>query len=54
MHRFTPQAQELLNSIRKNGSTESMREQMYELADMNRVLGADELLSAGKTYGSDK
>lgn len=54
LHRFTPQAQELLNSIRKNGSTESMREQMYELADMNRVLGADELLSAGKTYGSDK
>ena len=54
LHRFTPQAQELLDSIRNNGSTESMREQMYELADMNRLLGADELLAAGKTYSSDK
>ena len=54
LHRFTPQAQELLDGIRKNGSTDSMREQMYELADMNRLLGADELLAAGKTYGSDQ
>jgi 2-methylisocitrate lyase-like PEP mutase family enzyme len=54
LHRFTPLAQELLDSIRENGSTESMREKMYQLADMNRLLGADELLAAGRTYASEK
>jgi 2-methylisocitrate lyase-like PEP mutase family enzyme len=50
LHRFAPQARELLDCIRKTGSTESVRDQMYELADMNRLLGADELLDAGRTY----
>jgi len=54
LHRFTPQAKELLDIIRNNGSTESVREQMYELTDMTRLLGADELLAAGKNYGSEK
>jgi 2-methylisocitrate lyase-like PEP mutase family enzyme len=54
LHRFTPLAQELLDSIRENGSTESMREKMYQLADMNRLLGADELMAAGRTYASEK
>lgn len=50
LHLFTPQARLLLDSIRDTGSTAAMRQQMYDLGDMNRLLGADELLDAGKTY----
>ena len=50
LHLFTPQARQLLDSIRDTGSTAAMRQQMYDLGDMNRLLGADELLDAGKTY----
>ncbi|MCB1708290.1 MAG: isocitrate lyase/PEP mutase family protein [Halioglobus sp.] len=51
LHRFTPLARELLDVIRDTGSTESVRAQMCELADMNDLLGATELLAAGERYG---
>lgn len=53
LHRFTPLAQELLQTIGELGSTQSLSHKMYELADMNRLLGADELLAAGTHYASE-
>lgn len=50
LHGFTPGAQELLQVIRRTGSTESLRDGLYQLADMNRLLGASELLAAGERY----
>jgi len=50
LHQFTPQAQQLLEVIQQTGSTASLRQQMYDLADMNTLLGADELLGAGQRY----
>ena len=50
LHRFTPQARELLAVIRDTGSTASLRTQMCDLAEMNRLLGAGDLLAAGKAY----
>jgi 2-methylisocitrate lyase-like PEP mutase family enzyme len=53
LHQFTPQAQQLLAHIRRNGDTCDHREQMFELADMNRVLGAEQLLASGQRYDGD-
>jgi len=53
LHRFVPQARELLAVIRDTGSTGELRSRMYELADMNRLLGVDELLAAGRRYASE-
>jgi 2-methylisocitrate lyase-like PEP mutase family enzyme len=50
LHRFTPQARELLAVIRDTGCTASLRPQMCDLAEMNRLLGADDLLAAGRAY----
>jgi 2-methylisocitrate lyase-like PEP mutase family enzyme len=50
LHGFTPVAQRLLAVIRRTGSTESMRDELYQLADMNQLLGAGELLAAGERY----
>lgn len=50
LHQFTPGARELLEVIRKTGSTTSLRSRMCNLGDMNSLLGADELLAAGKNY----
>jgi len=50
LHQFTPQAQQLLDVIQQTGSTASLRRQMYDLADMNTLLGADKLLGAGQRY----
>jgi 2-methylisocitrate lyase-like PEP mutase family enzyme len=50
LHCFTPEAQRLLAVIRRTGSTESVRDGLYQLADMNRLLGAGELLAAGERY----
>jgi 2-methylisocitrate lyase-like PEP mutase family enzyme len=50
LHQFTPQARQLLAHIQQTGSTESLREQMYDLGDMNDILGAAELLDAGQQY----
>ena len=50
LHQFTPQARQLLDVIQQTGSTASLRRQMYDLADMNTLLGADKLLGAGQRY----
>lgn len=50
LHQFTPQAQNLLAHIRKNGDTLDFRDSMYRLSDMNRILGTDDALQAGKHY----
>jgi 2-methylisocitrate lyase-like PEP mutase family enzyme len=50
LHQFTPQAQQLLDHIQQNGSTGALREHMYDLADMNKILGAGDLLDAGQKY----
>ena len=52
LHRFVPLAIQMLEDIRTRGSTSHLRDQMYDLADMNRLLGADELLAAGRNYDS--
>lgn len=50
LHQFTPGARELLEVIRKTGSTTSLRSRMCDLGDMNSLLGADELLATGRNY----
>lgn len=53
LHLYTPAAQNLLQHIRSEGTTLSRRDQMFQLSDMNSLLGADELLGAGHRYDSD-
>lgn len=50
LHSFTPQAQRVLEVIRRDGSTDAIREDMHELADMTRLLGAEKLLADGRRY----
>jgi 2-methylisocitrate lyase-like PEP mutase family enzyme len=50
LHQFVPGAQRLLDGIQQTGHTLDFRDDMVELSDMNRILGADELLEAGKRY----
>ncbi|MCB1699063.1 MAG: isocitrate lyase/phosphoenolpyruvate mutase family protein, partial [Halioglobus sp.] len=53
LHQFVPAAQALLQVIANTGSTASLRSQLYELGDMNRVLGAEQLLAAAGQYAGD-
>jgi 2-methylisocitrate lyase-like PEP mutase family enzyme len=53
LHCFVPQATALLAEIRDTGTTLARRDSMYELADMNRLLGAAELLQAGRRYDAE-
>jgi 2-methylisocitrate lyase-like PEP mutase family enzyme len=53
LHRYAPQAQQLLEEIRDSGSTLALREGMYDLGDMNRILGAEDLLQAGRRYDTE-
>ena len=50
LHLFIPQAQQLLRHISQCGDTLEYRDRMFELADINRVLGADQLLASGLQY----
>lgn len=50
LHQFTPGAQALLKHIRETGDTLAHRDSLYELQDMNTLLGADDMLSAGQRY----
>ena len=53
LHAFLPAAQRVLAEILATGSTESSAHEMYDLADMNKLLGADALLASGKHYDTD-
>jgi 2-methylisocitrate lyase-like PEP mutase family enzyme len=53
LHRVIPQAQALLKAIIDHGNTATLRPEMFELNDTNQLLGAPELLDAGKRYGQD-
>ncbi|KAA1193415.1 isocitrate lyase/PEP mutase family protein [Pseudohalioglobus sediminis] len=50
LHRTTPVARQLLTHLRASGTTLALRDTMYSLDDMNHLLGAPELLAAGKYY----
>ena len=54
LHQFVPAAQALLQVIANTGSTASLRSQLCELGDMNRVLGAEQLLAAAEQYAGDE
>ena len=54
LHCFIPVAQRVLTEIQSTGSTQDLREQMLELRDMNRLLGAELLLAAGQRYGGEE
>ncbi|QFU76494.1 isocitrate lyase/PEP mutase family protein [Halioglobus maricola] len=51
LHGFTPLAQDLLAHISEKGDTMARRKEMLQLDDMNRILGAGELLETGDSYG---
>jgi 2-methylisocitrate lyase-like PEP mutase family enzyme len=53
LHQFTPAAQQLLAHIRREGDTLIYRDDMYQLADINKVLGAEQLLAAGQHFDAD-
>ena len=53
LHQFVPNAQQLLQHILQQGSTDAVRDKIYNLSDMNKLLGADELLASGKRYGQN-
>ena len=50
LHAFVPGAQRVLDEIRKNGNTDKLSEQMFDLADMNELLGVEELIAHGDKY----
>ncbi|MEH6549329.1 MAG: isocitrate lyase/PEP mutase family protein [Pseudomonadales bacterium] len=50
LHMFIPQAQQLLSHIQTQGNTEALRESMFELSDINKLVGADDLLALGEQY----
>ena len=52
LHTFIPGAQAVLNEIRSNGNTDKLRDTMFDLADMNELLGAGELIADGEKYDS--
>lgn len=53
LHLFIPQAQQLLSHIKQHGSTTALQDKLIELSDINKLVGAPELLAKGKHYGSD-
>jgi len=50
----TPVAEMVLRVIADTGSTDSLRDQMYDLFDLNRVLGAEKLLATGARFGGEE
>ena len=50
LHLFIPAAQNMLAELRHSGHLQAMRSQMIDLADVNGLLGADELLAASREY----
>ncbi|MCA0900863.1 isocitrate lyase/PEP mutase family protein [Microbulbifer agarilyticus] len=50
LHLFIPAAQKLLAQLAQSGHLNELRNQMIDLATVNDLLGADELLAAGKKY----
>lgn len=54
LHYYTPSAQRLLLSLRAEGNTLALRSDMYSLADMNRILGASDLLDDAKRYTGER
>ncbi|MCA0892091.1 isocitrate lyase/PEP mutase family protein [Microbulbifer agarilyticus] len=50
LHLFIPAAQKLLAQLAHSGHLNELRNQMIDLATVNDLLGADELLAAGKKY----
>ena len=53
LHSFVPRAQRLLATLRNTGTTRSLRQDMIELGEISRLLGAGELLDSGKRYDSE-
>ena len=49
----TPVAETILRVIADTGSTASLQDQMYDLFDLNRLLGAEELLATGAKFGGE-
>ena len=50
----TPVAEMVLRVIADTGSTDSLRSQMYDLFDLNRLLGAQQLLATGARFGDEE
>ncbi|WP_226702831.1 isocitrate lyase/PEP mutase family protein [Microbulbifer elongatus] len=50
LHLFIPAAQKMLAQLQRAGHVNDMRSQMIDLAAVNELLGADELLAASKQY----
>jgi len=50
----TPVAEMVLRVIADTGSTDSLRGQMYDLFDLNRLLGAEQLLATGAQFGGEE
>ena len=44
----------VLRVIADTGSTDSLRSQMYDLFDLNRLLGAQQLLATGARFGGEE
>ncbi|MEM1114187.1 MAG: isocitrate lyase/PEP mutase family protein [Pseudomonadota bacterium] len=53
LHIFLPAAERVLDAINKQGNTLPLRKKMVELQDINKLLGADELIDSGKRYGAE-
>ena len=53
LHIFLPAAERVLGTIARDGNTLAERGEMVELKDINALLGADELVAAGKHYGAE-
>ena len=43
-------ASELFNALRNNGETAAYHDKMFDLGELNRLLGTDEMLTAGQRY----
>ena len=54
LHQFVPAAQQLLAHIKDHGSTCEFPNAMFNLNDMNDLLGADQLLDDGRRYDSEQ
>ena len=50
----TPVAERVLRVIADTGSTDSLRDQMYDLFDLNQLLGAEQLLATGERFGGEE
>ncbi len=54
LHSFIPAARTVLAEIMRTGSTAAVREQMFDLPQINALLGADTLIEAGARYDGNK